>query len=102
MTLRSLILILGASLMISGCTDNRFKDLPVIQVDDTILSHSYTKSYGIATGLLNIYVIYGNYPLADFKVPAGVCLTPQGFKKFNISQLLVDHPELKETTNAQK
>jgi hypothetical protein len=65
-----------------------------MKFDDTILRHTYTRQYGIATGLLNVYTIYGTYQLADTKVPPGIALTPQGFKRYNIKELLTKNPEL--------
>ena len=86
--------LVGTVLLLSGCTIDASK-LDSIEFNDTILSHSYQEKYGVATGLLNIYVVYGKWELDKETVPAGVCLTPQGFKRYKVEQLLQKYPELK-------
>lgn len=63
-------------------------------MNDTILRHNYTTQYGVATGLLNVYTVYGTYNLADKQVPPGIALTPQGLKRYHIKDLLDKYPEL--------
>ena len=90
---------LASMVLLAGCQDKTFQNLDYLEFNDTILRHSYTNNYGVATGLLNVYTVYGNYtlagPLTDVKVPAGIALTPQGFKTYSISKLLDKNPELK-------
>lgn len=81
---------------VTSCT-SEFDKAPAIVYNDTILSHNYTPEYGLATGLLNIYVVYGEYKLADKDVPAGICLTPQGYRKYSIRDLLTANPTLATT-----
>ena len=85
--------VVAISVMLTSCA-NEFDKAPSIEFNDTILRHNFTDNYGLATGLLNIYIMYGQYQLVDKNIPAGICLTPQGFKKFRIRQVLDKYPEL--------
>lgn len=80
--------------MLTGCNDKTFSNLEKIEFNDTILRHSYNEDYGTATGLLNVYVVYGKYKLLDKEVPSGVALTPQGFRFYRIQDLLNKNPDL--------
>lgn len=86
-------LIVSSCLCLVGCA-NEFDKAPTIEFNDTILRHNYNTNYGLVTGMLNMYVVYGKYQLADKTIPAGICLTPQGFRKFRIRQLLDKYPDL--------
>ena len=95
--------IIMMSITLTSC-DNAFSNLDKIEFNDTIFRHSYTKDYGVATGMLNVYVVYGEYKLANIKVPAGVALTPQKFKRYRIKDLLEKYPDLasQEALKAEK
>ncbi len=89
MTLKNILI--GLTIMTLTSCNPKFEKL---EFNDTILRHSYTEKYGVATGLLNIYVVYGKFQLADKQVPAGLCLTPQGLYEYQIQKLLDSNPEL--------
>lgn len=91
--LKKSIISLTSIALLTGCS-SEFDKAPEIQFNDTILRHSYNLDYGVAVGLLNIYVMYGKFKLQDKSVPAGICLTPQGFRKFSIRSILNKYPEL--------
>lgn len=87
--------------MLLAACNSEFDKAPELKFNDVILRHNYTEKYGTATGLLNVYVMYGKYKLSDKEVPAGIALTPQGFMRFKIIDVLNKYPQLQSTESIE-
>lgn len=80
-----------------ACGDKTFDNLKFHDCRGEVIDRfQYVDDYGVAMAPRSgcFYVVYGGYPSQEHKIPSGVVVSFQGYKRYSILQLLKEHPNL--------